>query len=213
MHKPSFRKETNQQLKAQYVHKLQDQYYAAMACSALQSSPEEESFTRFRGHLVTMFGGCTRQNPSSASSATTSNIESEVNLVRDKLSKNSRQQQNKINQQEAQIKSLQTQTQQLQGLLDPKSLVSAISQAVSTSLKLGLQPNTKGGTDAKGTGFVSKPYLGKPRPSQLAPSTDGSLNPELDCWYCKDTGHLKDKCIKLNSWVANEQNNNNKVAN
>ena len=41
--KPSFRKEANQQLKAQYVHKLQDQYYAAMACSALQSSLEEES--------------------------------------------------------------------------------------------------------------------------------------------------------------------------
>ena len=45
--KPTFRKEANQQLKAQYVHKLQDQYYAAMAHSALQSSPEEESFTRF----------------------------------------------------------------------------------------------------------------------------------------------------------------------
>ena len=42
--KPSFRKEANQQLKAQYTHKLQDQYYAAMAHSALQSSPEEEFF-------------------------------------------------------------------------------------------------------------------------------------------------------------------------
>ena len=36
--KPSFRKEANQQLKAQYAHKLWDQYYAAMAHSALQSS-------------------------------------------------------------------------------------------------------------------------------------------------------------------------------
>ena len=43
--KPSFRKEANQQLKAQYAHKLWDQYYAAMAHSALQSSLEEESFT------------------------------------------------------------------------------------------------------------------------------------------------------------------------
>ena len=47
--KPSFRKEANQQLGAQYVHKLQDQYYAAMACSTLQSSLEKESFTRFWG--------------------------------------------------------------------------------------------------------------------------------------------------------------------
>ena len=133
-----------------------------------------------------------------------------------KLPKNSRQQQNRINQQKAQIKSLQTQTQQLQGLLDPKALVSVISQAVTTSLKLGLQLNTKGGVDAKGTGFVSKSYLGKPRPSQLAPSTDGSLNPQLECWYCKDTGHLKDNSMKLNCWLANEQKiaeNNNKMAN
>ena len=60
--KTIFRKEANQQLKAQYMHKLQDQYYAAMAHSALQSSLEEESFTKFLGCLVTMLGGCTRQS-------------------------------------------------------------------------------------------------------------------------------------------------------
>ena len=64
---------------------------------------------------------------------------------------------------------------------------------------------TKGGVDVKGTGFISKPYLGKPRPSQLAPHMDGSLNPELECWYCKDTGHLKDNCIKHNCQLANNQ--------
>ena len=59
---PSFRKETSQPMKNQYAHKLQDQYYAAMASSALQSSPEEESFTKFWGCLVTMFGGHERQS-------------------------------------------------------------------------------------------------------------------------------------------------------
>ena len=59
--KPSFRKEANQQMKAQYEHKLWDQYYAAMAHSALQSSPEKESFIKFWGCLVTMFGGCASQ--------------------------------------------------------------------------------------------------------------------------------------------------------
>ena len=83
--------------------------------------------------------------------------------------------------QETQIKSLQTQNQQLQGLLDPKLLVNAISQTVTTSLKMGLQLTNKGGADTKGAGFSSISYLGKPRPSQLAPGTDGSLNPELEC--------------------------------
>ena len=82
---------------------------------------------------------------------------------------------------EAQIKSMQTQNQQLQGFLDLKLLVNAISQAVTTSLKMGLQLTNKGGIDAKGSGFISKPYLGKPRPSQLAQDVDGSLNPELEC--------------------------------
>ena len=90
VHKPSFRKEANQQLKAQYMHKLWDQYYAALAHSTLQSYPEEESFTRFWRCLVTMFGGHTRQSQSSASSAATSSIESEVSGVKEtegKLSK------------------------------------------------------------------------------------------------------------------------------
>ena len=74
--KPSFCKAANHQLKAQYAHKLQDQYYAAMACSALQSSPEQESLTKFQGCLVTMSVGCARQSQSSAMSAS---IDTEVN--------------------------------------------------------------------------------------------------------------------------------------
>ena len=181
-----------------------------MAHSTLQSSPEEELFTKFWGQLVTVFGGHTKQSQSSATS-----IDSNVHLINEiegKLSKNSRQCWNRINQQEAQIKSLQNQNQQLQGLLDPKLLVDAISQAVTTGLKLGSQSTDKGGMNSKGAEFVSKPYLWKPRPSQLAPDTDESLNLELEWQYCKDTGHLKDNCIKLNHWLAMEQKSDHKVA-
>ena len=113
MHKQSFCKGAKQQLKAQYAHKLQDQYYAAMACSTPQSFPEEESFTKFPGPLVTLFGGHMKQSQSSASSATTTSIDSKVNLINEtdgKLSKNSRQHQNKINQQKAQIKACKIRT-------------------------------------------------------------------------------------------------------
>ena len=93
--KPSFRKEANQQLKDQYMQKQQDQHYAAMAHSALQSSLEEESFTKFWGCFMTMFGGCTRQSQSSASSPTTSSgIDTNVSLIKEsesRLSKNSQQ--------------------------------------------------------------------------------------------------------------------------
>ena len=47
--KPSFRTEANEQLKHQYAHKLHDWYYAAIACSVLQTSNPTETFTQFWG--------------------------------------------------------------------------------------------------------------------------------------------------------------------
>ena len=84
-------------------------------------------------------------------------------------------------------------------------LVNVISQVVTTSLKVSSQPAKKVGAGTNGTGYTSKPYLGKSQPSQLAPGADGSLNPDLEHQYCTDTGHLKGNYIKLNHWLAQEQ--------
>ena len=54
------------------------------------------------------------------------------------------------------------------------------------------------------SGYTGKPYLGEPRPPQFALGVDSSLDPELPCQYCKDTGHLKENCIKLNRRLALE---------
>ena len=45
--KPEFRQDANEQVKSQYAHKLKDPYYAAIACSMLQSLDDSESFTQF----------------------------------------------------------------------------------------------------------------------------------------------------------------------
>ena len=39
--------------------------------------------------------------------------------------------------------------------------------------------------------FKPSQFYGKPREPQLVPGMDGSLNPKIDCNYCKDLGHLK----------------------
>ena len=44
-----------------YMHKLWDPYYATMANSALQTSLDDESFTKVFGCLVTLFGGTLNQ--------------------------------------------------------------------------------------------------------------------------------------------------------
>ena len=54
--KPSFRAEANEQLKHQYAHKLHDQYYTAIAHSALQTSDSMATFTQFCGQLALTFG-------------------------------------------------------------------------------------------------------------------------------------------------------------
>ena len=81
--------------------------------------------------------------------------------------------------------------------------MNTVTQAVVSSL------NISGGNKPQNTsnvagGYTGKPYLGKARPLQLVLGIDGSLNPELSCQYCKDTGHLKENCIKVNRRLALE---------
>ena len=35
-----------------------------------------------------------------------------------------------------------------------------------------------------------------------APGVDSSLDPSLTCQYCKDTGYLKENCVKLTQCLA-----------
>ena len=198
--KPEFREDANEQLKSQFVHKLKDPYYAAIARSMLQSLEDTESFTQFWGCLAMMFGGRSKLGKTSSHTAaieTSSYIASEE-TGECRLLKNSRQRQQKIEQQASQISSLQAQNKKLGQLLEPKYLVETITRAVASNLNMG-KPYT---TESSPSGFVSKPYLGRPRPSQLALGVDSSLDPSLTCRYCKDTGHLKENCVNLTRRLA-----------
>ena len=142
-----------------------------------------------------MFGG---QSRSCKTSSHTAAIEASSCIISEetgecRLSKNSRQRQRKIKQKALQISSLEAQNKKLGQLLEPKFLVESITKAVTNNLNMGKTNNA----ESSPSGFVSKPYLGRPHPSQLAPGVDSSLDPLLTCWYCKDTGHLKENCVKL----------------
>ena len=201
--KPSFRAEVNEQLKNQYAHKLHNQYYAAIAHSMLQTSEPSETFTQFQGRLALTFGSCSKLgkvSPWTAAIETTASMISEV-PQEPKLSKNSQQRQHKIAQQATKISSLEAQNQKLAQLLEPKFLVETITKAVASNLNINAGDKPQ---QSAASGYTGRPYLGKPRPLKLALGIDESLNPELSCWYCKDTGHLKENCIKLNRRLALE---------
>ena len=152
-------------------------------------------FYPFQGHLAMTFGGRSRSDKTSSHTAmikaSSCIISKEAGECR--LSKNSRQRQWKIKQQALQISSLEAQNKKLGQLLEPKFLVETITKAVASNLNMGKTNSTEGSP----SGFISKPYLGRPCPSQLAPGVDDSLDPSLTCQYCKDTRHLKENCVKL----------------
>ena len=201
--KPSFKAEANEQLKNKYAHKLHDQHYAAIAHSVLQTSNPLGTFTQFWGQLALTFGSHSRLGKVSSQTAaieTTASMISEVSQE-PKLLKNSQQRQHKIDQQAAKISSLEVQNQKLAQLLEPKFLVETITKAVASNLNINMDKKSQ---QEQTSGYTGRPYLGKPRPSKLALGINGSLNPELSCWYCKDTGHLKENCIKLNRRLALE---------
>ena len=101
------------------------------------------------------------------------------------------------------MSSLEAQNRKLTQLFEPKFLVNTITKAAASSLNIS-EGNKPQSTSSGRSGYTSKPYLGKPRPPQFAPGIDGSLNPELSCQYCKDTGHLKKNCVKLNRRLTQE---------
>ena len=82
--KPSFWLEANQPFKAQCMYKLWDSYYAATAPQHITIFPRGETFMRLWGCLLTMFGGCVKQNKSSVIST---GIDAEVSQIRDSESK------------------------------------------------------------------------------------------------------------------------------
>ena len=142
------------------------------------------------------FSGCSRLGKTGSHTAAvevSSCVISEETGECRQLSKNSRKRENKIDQQASHISSMEAQNKKLGQLLEPKFLVETVTQAIASSLKMDKTTNP----DSSPSGFISKPYLGKPHPSQLAPGVDGSLDPSLTCQYCKDTGHLKENCVKL----------------
>ena len=159
-----------------------------------------ENFTHFQGHLVMTFGGRSKSGkPSShASSVEVSSSIISKEAGEPKLSKNSQQRQNRINQQAACISSLEAQNQKLSQLLGPKLLVDVITQAVASNLNIGKDNKPSSSSGA----YSCKPYLGKPHPSQLVPGVDDSLDPALTCHYCKDTVNSKENCVKLNQQLA-----------
>ena len=201
--KPEFIHEANQALKHQYAQNLRDPYFGVVARGQCLSSPDSESFTQFRGRLALMFNSRGKQQRARATVSATAAECGEV----EHLSRNSRQRQNKIDAQAAEIAHMKTElnkalqeNKQLKNLFSTEKMVEAMTKAVS-SMTVQSRPSLS----SKGTQYKeASNFIGRPRPPQLARGADGTLLPSITCNYCKDTGHFKDNCVRLNNKIARE---------
>ena len=121
------------------------------------------------------------------------------------LSHNSRQRQNKINAQAAEIAHMKTElnkalqeNKQLKSLFSPDKVVEAMTKAVRAMTMQSHPPSSSKGTQYQG----ASSFIGRPRPPQLAHGANGTLLPSMTCNYCKDTRHFKDNCVWLNNKIA-----------
>ena len=102
--KLEFISEANQALKHQYAQNLRDPYFGVVARGQCLSSPDSESFTQFRGRLALMFNSRGKQQRARVNVTSTA-VESGGS---EHLSHNSRQRQNKIDAQAAEIAQMKT---------------------------------------------------------------------------------------------------------
>ena len=150
-----------------------------------------------------MFNSCGKQQHARANVSSTA-VESGNS---EHLSRNSRQRQNKIDAQAAEIAQMKTElnkalqeNKQLKSLFSPDKVVEAMTKAVGAMTMQSHPPSTSKGIQYQG----ASSFIGRPRPPQLACGADGTLLSSMTCNYCKDTGHPKDNCVQLNNKIARE---------
>ena len=75
-----------------------------------------------------------------------------------------------------------------------KKMIEAMTQAMACMYSTQKNPCKKlTGTNLTG----GKPYLGKSKPAETMTGLDGTIDSNLTCQYCKDTGYKCDNSRKL----------------
>ena len=197
--KPNFRVNLDNTMKQWYASQLYDRSNASVAKALLLQMPTV-SFTQYRNELARVLG--THQRPSkgvstklvSATQEGTESGEEEKSIPKSQHKWDS-----KINAQSSQIKDLR---EKLDGAI-----------AENTQIEEWLNPNTlqmafTNALQASGQFRSGGKYAGKRRESKVAAGIDGTIDPDKHCVYCKDTGHEKTNCIRLqkhNAFVARQR--------
>ena len=199
--RPSWKQEANEALKTQFASRLRDPYLAAMARNLLKTQGQNMNFTQFRAECISMFGS--RVKAPKLKAAT--NSLSSSGALKEQKTRSQRKNSGKDKKIKAQTELIEKQKREIENLkaaqatgVSPQQLVTAISQAMSC-LYVGdkkMQPNKI---------ESGNKFMGISRPPKPSAGVDGSLDNNLTCRYCKDTGHELENCRRLKNKLARER--------
>ena len=205
--KPDFRNNLDTTLKQHYASQFFDHNSASIAKTLLVQM-QKCSFTEFHNELAQVLDtrccaiSKASVNPVMMKSVEAEEEEEEDTLIPLKPSKLNIKKDKKISAQSSQIKDLRTklnqavaENSQIRELLLPATLTMAFSNALSaTKTSFTSQSRNRGNQQSD---QVSKAFWWRYHPPKVAAGKDGTTNPEQSCRYCKDTGHLLENCLRL----------------
>ena len=158
------------------------------------------NFTQFQAECISMFGSRIKAPKLKAAM----NSVDSSGVLKEQKTRSQKKNSGKDRKIKAQMELIEKQKQEIENLkaaqatgVSPQQLVTAISQAMSC-LYVGdkkMQPNK---TDN------GNKFMGIPRPPKPLAGVDGSLDNNLTCQYCKDTGHELENCRRLKNKLAHE---------
>ena len=207
--RPSWMNEVNEALKTQFASGLCDPYLVAMAHNVLKTQGNKMNFIQFPAECISMYGSQIKM----PKVKTATNSISSSGTSKEQKSHSQKKGNNTYRKIQAEMDMIGWQKQEIENLkatqttrVRPQQLVSAVSQVMSC-LYVG---DKKALTSSSSNG--GKKFIVTPRPSKLSIGIDGSLDTNLTCWYCKDTGYKLDNFKQLQQiWsIVTEESLNTK---
>ena len=192
--KQSFHTEAQQALKQQFTNGLKDQYHQVTARSILKSKPDL-SFVEFRSEIV----GVLHTHGKRPLKNVTTNVVEQVkcDLVGESQQPSKRRKKGGNTERDDELKAMVAAV-----LEDNKCLSQKIERMESNiQTKVLTQAVSTSGPATHSKPHYNRPYnnkyQGKPREPKDTPGTDGSLDLNLKCAYCGDTGHHNNICPRI----------------
>ena len=187
----SFRPEVDSALKSQFANGLRDPVFQIQTRAALRTF-QDAPFPTFKAEVFKLLGvrGSKKNVSTKRAELEDSNCESPPAPKPKKTEKRAREDFDAADQITSMVDAA------IQERIDRiiESSVNALSGRFA-----GGQPGSSSGY---GRGQPSAPvprgqFQGKPQPPKEVPGTDGIFHPGQACHYCKDIGHYKNQCPKL----------------